>query len=72
MQQLRKAGLESKQDYAQLQAALLAKDALRREVMAMQSSLHDVDSAKQAQQHIDSVSSNRQHSRRVTTLTAMP
>ena len=55
-----------------LQAALLAKDALRREVMAMQSSLHDVDAAKQAQQHMDSASSSHHHSRHVARLAVLP
>ena len=55
-----------------LQAALLAKDALRREVMAMQSSLHDADLAKHAQQHMDSVSSSHHHSRHATSLVASP
>ena len=48
-----------------LQAALLVKDALRRKVMAMQTSLHDADLAKQAQQHMDSVSSSHHQSRHV-------
>lgn len=72
MQQLLKAEGDTEQDYANLQAALLAKDALRRKVMATQSSLHDVDLAEQAQQHIDSVGSNQQHSRHVTRLAALP
>ena len=45
------------------QAAALAKDALQREVIALQSNMDDADLAKQAEDHMDSVSSSREQSR---------
>ncbi len=45
------------------QAAALAKDALQRELIALQSNMDDADLAKQAEDHMDSVSSSREQSR---------
>ena len=58
--------------FALLQASLLAKDALRRVVMTIQSSLHDADLAKQAQQHMDCMSSSQQDSRQDTRHASLP
>lgn len=45
------------------QAAALAKDALQRELIALQSNMDVAELAKQAEDHMDSVSSSREQSR---------